>query len=128
MINHWNLELTFDLFLCRLWLWTPGDVYMSTISVRSVAIANLLSFWTLRVMLWIKEDLWREQWPFMDYMLKIRMSKKEGIQKNWGFLFIHIERKIQLKWSKIMYVASFLVYKYTLLSYVHATMWLCSDF
>lgn len=27
----------------------------------------------------------------MDYTLKIRMSKKEGIQKNWGFLFMHIK-------------------------------------
>ena len=59
----------------------------------AAAIANLLSFWTLRVMLWIKEDLWREQWLFMDYMLKIRMSKREDIQKNWGFLFIHIKEK-----------------------------------
>lgn len=69
------------MFICRRFQW------------GAAAIANLLSFWTLRVMLWIKEDLWREQWPFMDYMLKIRMSKKEGIQKNWGFLFIHIKEK-----------------------------------
>lgn len=38
-----------------------------------------------------------ERWPFMDYMLKIRMSKKEGIQKNWGFLFMHIKEKYS--WS-----------------------------
>lgn len=55
------------------------------------ALGNLLSFWTWGVMLWITEDLWREQWPFTDYMRKIRMSKKEGIQKNWGFLFMHIK-------------------------------------
>lgn len=30
----------------------------------------------------------------MDYTLKIRMSKKESIQKNWGFLFMHIKEKI----------------------------------
>lgn len=54
-------------------------------------LGSLLSFWTFQVMLWITEDLWRKQWPLTDYMGKIRMSKKEGIQKNWALLFIHIK-------------------------------------
>lgn len=69
----------------------PGRMFIPRPLWWGAALGNLLSFWTFRVMLWITEDLWRKQWPLTDYMRKIRMSKKEGIQKNWAFLFMDIK-------------------------------------
>lgn len=117
-----SLELSWLLiYFCADCSYDSWEMFIHWPLQWGAALGNLLSFWTLAVMLWITEDLWREQWPFTDYMRKIRMSKKEGIQKNWGLLFMHIKEIYSPNhiYCLILCIEQFIS------SYSDTTVWIC---